>query len=66
MMMPVELSITLDDGTTSVVRLPVEMWNLGDAFVYRVPGQKAVRAAAVDARRALPDIERSNNRWPRG
>ena len=66
MMMPVELSITLDDGTTSVVKLPVEMWNLGDAFVYRVPGQKAVRAAAVDARRALPDIERSNNRWPRG
>ncbi len=66
MMMPAELSITFDDGTTSVVKLPVEMWNLGDAFVYRVPGAKGVRAVVVDQRRALPDIERSNNRWPRG
>jgi len=66
MMMPVELSVTFDDGTTSVVKLPVEMWNLGDAFVYRVTGSKGVRAVVVDPRRALPDIERANNRWPRG
>jgi len=66
MMMPVELSITFDDGTTSVVKLPVEMWNLGDAFVYRVTGAKGVRAVVVDPRGALPDIARSNNHWPRG
>src|SRR5262249_6804689 len=65
MMMPVELSLTFDDGTTSVVKLPVEMWNLGDTFVYRVPGAKAIRSATVDPRNALPDIERANNRWPR-
>ena len=65
MMMPVELSITFDDGTTSVVKLPIEMWNLGDAFVYRVPGSKGVRSAVVDPRRAVPDIDRANNRWPR-
>ena len=66
MMMPAELSITFDDGTTSVIKLPVEMWNLGDAFVYRVPGTKGVRAVLLDPRQALPDIERSNNRWPKG
>jgi aminopeptidase N len=65
MVMPLELSLTLDDGTTSVVKLPVDMWNLGDVFVYRVPGSKPVRSAVVDARRALPDIDRTNNRWPR-
>ncbi|HEX8942931.1 MAG TPA: M1 family metallopeptidase [Gemmatimonadaceae bacterium] len=66
MVMPAELSITFDDGTTSTVKLPVEMWNLGDHFVYRVVGNKPVRAVEVDPRHALPDIDRSNNRWPRG
>jgi hypothetical protein len=65
MVMPAELSITFDDGTTSTVKLPVEMWNLGDRFVYRVVGTKPVRAVEVDPRHALPDIDRSNNRWPR-
>src|SRR5262249_14356624 len=65
MVMPVELSLTFDDGATSVVRLPIEMWNLGDTFVYRVPGTKGVRSVTVDPRAALPDIDRANNRWPR-
>lgn len=66
MVMPVELSLMFDDGTTTVVRLPVEAWNLGDRFTYRVPGTKRVRQAQVDARRALPDINRANDAWPRG
>ena len=65
MIMPAELRVTFDDGTTQAIKLPVEMWNLGGRFVYRVPGTKGVRAAEVDARRALPDVDRSNNRWPR-
>jgi hypothetical protein len=65
MVMPAELSINFEDGSASTVRLPVEMWNLGERFVYRVVGTKAVRAVEVDPRHALPDINRSNNRWPR-
>jgi hypothetical protein len=65
MVMPAELALTFDDATTQVVKLPVEMWNLGDRFDYRVPGTKTVRAVEIDARRALPDIDRTNNRWPR-
>jgi hypothetical protein len=41
------------------------MWNLGDVFVYRVPGQRAVRRIVIDPNQALPDIDRSNNQWPR-
>jgi hypothetical protein len=66
MVMPAELSVAFDDGTTTVVKLPVDMWNLGDRFVYRVPGTKAVRSVEIDPRRAMPDIDRANNRWPRG
>jgi hypothetical protein len=66
MVMPAELAITFDDGTTTTVKLPVEMWNLGQRFVYRVPGRKGVRRVEVDPRRALPDIDRANNAWPPG
>jgi hypothetical protein len=53
------------DGMQSTVKLPVEMWNLGPEFVYRVPQKKRVGRAEVDPRRALPDIDRTNNIWPR-
>ena len=63
MVMPATLTVTLTDQTTRVVRLPVEMWNLGDRFDYRVSGSVAVREAEVDAGRGLPDTDRRNNRW---
>jgi hypothetical protein len=66
MVMPAELSITFADGSQSTVRLPVEMWNLGSRFVYRVPEKKRVTRAEVDPRRAMPDVDRANNVWPRG
>jgi hypothetical protein len=65
MVMPAELSIGFADGMQSTVKLPVEMWNLGAEFVYRVPQKKRVGRAEVDPRRALPDVDRTNNVWPR-
>jgi hypothetical protein len=65
MVMPATLAITFSDGTTQDVKLPIEMWNLGDRFAYRVPGSKAVQRVVVDAKNALPDVERANNVWPR-
>ncbi|MBL0178396.1 MAG: M1 family metallopeptidase [Gemmatimonadetes bacterium] len=61
MTMPAELALTFSDGTTSTVRLPVEMWNLGQRFTYRVPGTKRVTRATIDPRGAMPDTDRSNN-----
>jgi hypothetical protein len=65
MVMPAELAITFADGTSETVRLPVEMWNLGSRFGYRVPGGRRPTAVVVDPRAALPDVDRANNRWPR-
>jgi len=65
MVMPAELALTFADGSRTTVRLPVEMWNLGPEFVYRVPDKKPVRQAIIDPRQALPDIDRSNNAWSR-
>ncbi len=65
MVMPAELRLTFADGTTEVVRLPVEMWNLGPQFTYRLKGRPALRGAELDPRRVLPDVDRANNRFPR-
>lgn len=62
MVMPAELALTLSDGTTETVRLPVDMWNLGRSFTYRVPGARTVLSAEIDPRGVYPDIDRSNNR----
>ena len=63
MVMPVELRLTYTDRSTDTVKLPVEMWNLGQRFVYRVPATKRVRRVEVDPRAVLPDVDRTNNRW---
>jgi len=67
MVMPAELKLTYDDGTSEVVRLPVEIWNLGSRFTYAVPATgKRVVGAELDPRRVYPDVDRGNNVWPRG
>ena len=65
MVMPAELRLTLADGTMSIVKLPVQMWNLGRSFDYRVPGTSRVTRVEVDPRGVMPDIDRANNAWPR-
>jgi hypothetical protein len=63
--MPLEMDLMFADGATERVRLPVEMWNLGPRFSYRVRGSRVLRSVVIDPRRALPDERRANNRWPR-
>jgi len=66
MVMPAELKLSYDDGTSETVKLPVEMWNLGSHAVYDVhAGSKRVVAAELDPRHVLPDLGRANNVWPR-
>jgi hypothetical protein len=61
MTLPLEMDLVYDDGSTDRVALPVEMWNLGPRFAYRVRSAKPVRKVTVDPRHALPDTDRSNN-----
>ncbi len=61
MEMPVELELNYADGTTERVKLPVEMWNQGDTFVYRVPAERVVTGARLDPRDVYPDVDRGNN-----
>ena len=66
MVMPAELKLTIGDGGFQTVKLPIEMWNLGSPFIYRSLAGNRIMRAEVDARHALPDVDRANNVWPRG
>jgi hypothetical protein len=66
MPMPVELALTMDDGTSQRLHLPVEIWGLRDNYVALVPGPKKVTSVVVDPDDWYPDVDRSNNRWPAG
>src|SRR5690349_6646757 len=56
MVMPAELALTFQDGSKTTVKLPVELWNLGNRFTYRVADKKRVTRVEVDPRHVLPDI----------
>jgi hypothetical protein len=62
MPMPVELALLMDDGSTQRVRLPVEIWGLGDRYTALIPNR--VKGAVIDPDGWYPDVDRSNNRWP--
>jgi hypothetical protein len=69
MVMPLELLLEVQDrdGTTRTrnVQLPVDMWNLGPRFTYRVRGGEQVLRVIVDPDTVLPDVNRANNGWSR-
>lgn len=66
MVMPAELKLFYEDGSTETRRLPVEIWNLGRRFPLTVDtrGRRLV-GAQLDPRRAYPDTDRRNNSWGR-
>jgi hypothetical protein len=48
MQLPIALRLTYADGTTEEVTLPVEAWNQGRRFTYRVKDGRRVTKAEVD------------------
>ena len=65
MIMPAEVELRYSDGATGTVRLPVEMWNLGPDFVYRLPAGRELAGVRLDPRQVYPDDDRSNDAWSR-
>ena len=64
--MPVFVTITRANGETSLRQVPVETWlNGATRATLTVPSGAAITRIELDARRAYPDIDRTNNIWPR-
>jgi len=65
MVLPVTLELRYADGTAETRTLPVEMWNQGSRFTYRLATAKRLASAVIDPRGVFPDIARDNNTWRR-
>jgi peptidase M1-like protein len=64
--MPVHLAVTRTDGSVDTVKVPVDLW-LGGAkrTTVRVAREPALKTLQIDPGNEFPDVDRSNQRWPR-
>ena len=65
MVLPVTLELRYADNTTETRKLPVEMWDLGSRFTYRLATAKRLTNVVLDPQRLYPDLNRDNNSWKR-
>jgi hypothetical protein len=63
MAMPVDLLITLENGTTETLHLPVNIWQRGGVWKFKYPSKSAIKSIVLDPNRELPDIDLKNNVW---
>jgi hypothetical protein len=63
--MPVELELSFEDGTTELVKLPVEIWYGGNRYLYQVKAGKTIVSARVNPDGTFPDAIETNDAWKR-
>ncbi|UCD23040.1 MAG: M1 family metallopeptidase, partial [Gemmatimonadota bacterium] len=64
--MPARITVTLQNGETMELEVPVEEWLSGATSVeLEISPQSPVVRVEIDAEQAFPDIDRSNNVWDR-
>lgn len=67
MVMPVDMVVTYDDGSSERRRIPVEAWARTDSFPTRWDsGGKSITRVELDPDKWLPDVDRSNNVFEAG
>jgi hypothetical protein len=63
--MPVELELTFEDGSSERVKLPVEIWYGGNRYQYEIEPGKSLVAARVNPDGTFPDAVTTNDSWKR-
>jgi hypothetical protein len=63
--MPVDLRVTYGDGSNDRFRLPVEIWYIGNRYIWVHQFAKPVVRVEVDPDLNFPDVDRGNNAFPR-
>jgi hypothetical protein len=64
--MPVRLSISRINGRVDRLTVPAEVWLAGERRrTVRVAREPMVRNIEVDTEKDFPDLDRSNQVWPR-
>lgn len=63
MAMPVLVQVTEENGKVTDLKLPVEVWQRGASWTFKVNTSSAVTKVELDPGQDLPDGDRTNNLW---
>lgn len=64
LLMPVQMEVSYDDGTTERVHLPIEIWKDNErAFTRGFFSDKGVTRVVLDPDEVFADVDRENNVW---
>lgn len=62
--MPTTVEVKFKDGTTEVVKLPVEVWKRNTEWTFQIDSTKEVTQVKLDPQSIVPDVNAKNNVWP--
>jgi hypothetical protein len=64
--MPVFLAVTRANGVVDRRTIPADVWFSGERrHAIRIPRQPAIKSIEIDTAKDFPDLDRSNQVWPR-
>ncbi len=63
LVMPVIMKVTLANGSTQTVNLPVHVWHRGDTWTSELETTQPVTRVELDPNKELPDVDPTNNVW---
>jgi len=61
--MPVTVEVKEENGKTSRIRLPVEIWQHGNTWKFAFNSTSKIQTVTLDPDNQLPDINEGNNVW---
>ncbi len=61
--MPTTVQAKFKDGSTQIVKIPVEVWKRNKTWTFRVNSTKEIEAVAIDPENKIPDSDLKNNTW---
>jgi len=63
MILPVIIKIVETGGKETMIRLPVEVWQRSNTWVYKYASKNKIDSVILDPENVLPDVDRKNNEW---
>ena len=63
MILPAMVTVTEKDGKSTVVNLPIDVWQRGGSWTFKFASTQPLTSVVLDANKQLPDTDRSNNVW---
>ncbi len=67
LLMPVQMQITYDDGSTEMVKLGADVWRRNElSYIYGFFTSKTVVQVVLDPDEVFADVNRDNNTWSKG